>query len=74
MMETLYVRSSNEEQKGLVSRVRSGDLIVSNKETLEAFKIAPNYDPHSKPLDNMDPVHYALFANPAGNPKSPYRD
>lgn len=63
MVVTQYVGSSDEERKGLVSRIRSGDLTVSNKEMLEAFKIDPNYDPYSIPLNKMDPVHPALFAN-----------
>ena len=62
-MVTQYVGSSDEERKALVSRTRSGDLTISNREMFEAFKIDPNYDAYGVPLDKMDPVHPALFAN-----------
>ena len=62
-MVTQYVGSSDEERKALISRTRSGDLTVSNREMFEAFKIDPNYDAYGIPLDKMDPVHPALFAN-----------
>ena len=62
-MTTQYVGSSDEERKALVSRTRSGDLTISNREMFEAFKIDPDYDAYGVPLDKMDPVHPALFAN-----------
>ncbi|HIE89226.1 MAG TPA: cytochrome P450, partial [Gammaproteobacteria bacterium] len=62
-MVTQYVGSSDEERKALVSRARSGDMTVSNREMFEAFKIDPSYDAYGIPLDKMDPVHPALFAN-----------
>jgi len=62
-MVTQYVGSSDEERKALVSRTRSGDLTISNREMFEAFKIDPDYDAYGVPLDKMDPVHPALFAN-----------
>ena len=62
-MVTQYVGSSDEERKALVSRMRSGDLTISNREMFVAFKIDPDYDAYGVPLDKMDPVHPALFAN-----------
>ena len=60
-MSEMYLGSSDEERKSLVSRSRSGDMTVSNKEVAAAFAIDPNYDPYSIPLDKMDPSHPGLF-------------
>jgi cytochrome P450 len=60
-MSEQFVGSSDEERKGLVSRMRSGDLTVSNRDVMEAFKINPDFDPYSVALDELDPSHPALF-------------
>ncbi len=56
-----YLGSSDEKRRELVTRQRSGDMTVSNKEVAEAFAIDPFYDPYSIPLEEMDPSHPALF-------------
>jgi cytochrome P450 len=56
-----YLGSSDEERAALLSRSRSGDMTVSNKEMMEAFAIDPNYDPYAIPLDDVDPSHPTLF-------------
>jgi len=39
ILETQVIGHRNEKREGLVRRIRSGDLTVSNKEMLEAFRI-----------------------------------
>jgi|TARA_B110000037_G_scaffold28745_1_gene34208 hypothetical protein len=51
MLETQFICSRDEKRKGLVSRIWSGDLTVSNKEMLEAFRIETSWTWHSRPLD-----------------------
>lgn len=60
-MSDMYLGSSDEERRSLVTRSRGGDMSVSNKEVAAAFAIDPNYDPYSIPLDKMDPSHPSLF-------------
>ncbi len=62
-MSGVFLGSSDEERKSLVTRARAGDMTVSNKALLNAFAINPHYDPYSIPLDEMDPSHPALFVH-----------
>ena len=62
-MSGVFLGSSDKERESLVTRARSGDMTVSNKEIFSAFAINPHYDPYSIPLDEMDPSHPALFAH-----------
>ena len=61
-MSEQFIGSSDEERKALVTRMREGDMTVSNKEVAEAFNIDPHYDPYSVSLDELDPSHPTLFA------------
>ena len=58
-----FVGSSDAERLNLITRMRSGDMTVSNKEVAAAFAIDPGYDPYDVSLDELDPSHPALFAN-----------
>jgi cytochrome P450 len=60
-MSEQFVGSSDAERKALVSRMRSGDMKVSNRDVMEAFRIKPGFDPYGVSLDELDPSHPALF-------------
>ncbi len=61
-MGVQYIGSSDAERKELLSRSRSGDMTVSNRQIVDAFAIDPHYDVNDIPLDDLDPAHPALFA------------
>lgn len=60
-MTQIFLNSSDEHRKSLVTRARSGDMTVSNREMAEAFAIDPHFDPYSVALDRLDPSHPSLF-------------
>jgi cytochrome P450 len=60
-MSQQYLGSSDEKRRELMTRSRSGDMTVSNREVVEAFAIDPYHDPYSLPLDHVDPSHPSLF-------------
>jgi cytochrome P450 len=60
-MTQQYISSSDEERTALLSRIRGGDLSVSNREIRDVFAIDPDYDPYDVPLDAVDPSHPTLF-------------
>jgi len=62
-MSEQFLGSSDAERQSLVTRMRAGDMTVSNKVMLEAFAIDPHYDAYALPLEKLDPSHPALFAN-----------
>lgn len=62
-MSEVFSGSSDEARKAIMTRQRSGDMTVSNKEVASAFAINADYDPYTVSLDELDPSHPALFLN-----------
>ena len=62
-MSGQFLGSSDEERKTLITKMRTGDMTVSNKKVAEVFAIDPHYDVGSLSLDELDPSHPALFEN-----------
>ena len=61
-MSVQYLDQDSSKRKELTSRMRSGDLSVSNKDIRDAFAIDPHYNVDDIPLDSIDPSHPSLFA------------
>lgn len=61
-MSVQYIDQDSTRRKELTSRMRSGDLTVSNKDIRDAFAIDPHYNAEDIPLESLDPSHPSLFA------------
>ena len=61
-MSVQYIDQDSTRRKELTSRMRSGDLTVSNKDIRDAFAIDPHYNVNDIPLESLDPSHPSLFA------------